>query len=220
MKKSELVLGNVVKAYKGETEYEITSITEELVILNGEKEVKISTLLKNYKLVKEAEAKVEVEEGPKSEEVEALVAEIEERENEKENEREFLDEVDRILGERAGYVEEADADPVVESEPEVESTENVEDIEENVEVEPVNNETETENKPKEKKEKEVIYGIKVSTGVNQTLIWKVLKKVCENKDEEGIRIANELKEKYPETFSGAVRCLVSKKRINYIDSIC
>ena len=220
MKKSELVLGNVVKAYKGETEYEITSVSEDVVILNGEKEVKISTLLKNYKLVKEAEAKVEVEEGPKSEEVEALVAEIEERENEKENEREFLDEVDRILGERAGYVEEADADPVVESEPEVESTENVEDIEENVEVEPVNNETKTENKPKEKKEKEVIYGIKVSTGVNQTLIWKVLKKVCENKDEEGIRIANELKEKYPETFSGAVRCLVSKKRINYIDSIC
>ena len=220
MKKSELVLGNVVKAYKGETEYEITSVSEDVVILNGKKEVKISTLLKNYKLVKEAEAKVEVEEGPKSEEVEALVAEIEERENEKENEREFLDEVDRILGERAGYVEEADTDPVVESEPEVESTENVEDIEENVEVEPVNNETKTENKPKEKKEKEVIYGIKVSTGVNQTLIWKVLKKVCENKDEEGIRIANELKEKYPETFSGAVRCLVSKKRINYIDSIC
>ena len=216
MKKSELVLGNVVKAYKGETEYEITSILEDVVVLNGEKEVKISTLLKNYKLVKEAEAKVEVEEGPKSEEVEALVAEIEERENE----REFLDEVDRILGERAGCVEEADTDPVVESEPEVESTENVEDIEENVEVEPVNNETKTENKPKEKKEKEVIYGIKVSTGVNQTLIWKVLKKVCENKDEEGIRIANELKEKYPETFSGAVRCLVSKKRINYIDSIC
>ena len=220
MKKSELVLGNVVKAYKGETEYEITSVSEDVVILNGEKEVKISTLLKNYKLVKEAEAKVEVEEGPKSEEVEALVTEIEERENEKENEREFLDEVDRILGERAGCVEEADTDPVVESEPEVESTENVEDIEENVEVEPVNNETKTENKPKEKKEKEVIYGIKVSTGVNQTLIWKVLKKVCENKDEEGIRIANELKEKYPETFSGAVRCLVSKKRINYIDSIC
>ena len=222
MKKSELVLGNVVKAYKGETEYEITSVSEDVVILNGKKEVKISTLLKNYKLVKEAEAKVEVEEGPKSEEVEALVAEIEERENEKENEREFLDEVDRILGERAGYVEEADTDPdpVVESEPEVESTENVEEIEENVEVEPVDNETKTKNEPKEKKEKEIIYGVKVSTGVNQTLIWKVLKKVCENKDEEGIRIANELKEKYPETFSGAVRCLVSKKRINYIDSIC
>ena len=220
MKKSELDLGNVVKAYKGETEYEITSVSEDVVILNGEKEVKISTLLKNYKLVKEAEVKVEVEveEGPKSEEVEALVAEIEERENE----REFLDEVDRILGERAGYVEEADTDPdpVVESEPEVESIENVEEIEENVEVEPVDNKTEAKNEPKEKKEKEIIYGVKVSTGVNQTLIWKVLKKVCENKDEEGIRIANELKEKYPETFSGAVRCLVSKKRINYIDSIC
>ena len=218
MKKSELVLGNVVKAYKGETEYEITSVSEDVVILNGEKEVKISTLLKNYKLVKEAEAKVEVEEGPKSEEVEALVTEIEERENE----REFLDEVDRILGERAGYVEEADTDPdpVAEFEPEVESTENVEEIEENVEVEPVDNKTEAKNEPKEKKEKEIIYGVKVSTGINQTLIWKVLKKVCENKDEEGIRIANELKEKYPETFSGAVRCLVSKKRINYIDSIC
>ena len=216
MKKSELVLGNVVKAYKGETEYEITSISEDVVVLNGEKEVKTSTLLKNYKLVKEAEAKVEVEEDPKSEEVEALVAEIEERENE----REFLDEVDKILGERAGCVEEADTDPVVESEPEVESTENVEEIEENVEVEPVDNKTEAKNEPKEKKEKEIIYGVKVSTGINQTLIWKVLKKVCENKDEEGIRIANELKEKYPETFSGAVRCLVSKKRINYIDSIC
>ena len=83
----------------------------------------------------------------------------------------------------------------------------------------IQNETETENKPKEKKEKEVIYGIKVSTGVNQTLIWKVLKKVCENKD-EGTKIAKELKEKYPEAFSGAVRCLVSKKRINYINSIC
>ena len=176
MKKSELVLGNVVKAYKGETEYEITSVSEDVVILNGEKEVKISTLLKNYKLVKEAEAKVEVEE--------------------------------------------ADVDPVIESEPEVESTENVEEIEENVEVEPVDNKTEAKNEPKEKKEKEIIYGVKVSTGINQTLIWKVLKKVCENKDEEGIRIANELKEKYPETFSGAVRCLVSKKRINYIDSIC
>ena len=220
MKKSELVLGNVVKAYKGETEYEITSILEDVVVLNEVKEAKTSTLLKDYKLVKEAEAKVEVEEGPKSEEVEALITEIEERENEKENEREFLDEVDRILGERVGYVEETDADPVVESEPEVESTENVEEIEENVEVEPVDNETKTKNEPKEKKEKEIIYGVKVSTGVNQTLIWKVLKKVCENKDEEGIRIANELKEKYPETFSGAVRCLVSKKRINYIDSIC
>ena len=37
MKKSELVLGNVVKAYKGETEYEITSVSEDVVILNGEK---------------------------------------------------------------------------------------------------------------------------------------------------------------------------------------
>ena len=104
MKKSELVLGNVIKAYKGETEYTITNITEEVVTLNGEKEV--------------------------------------------------------------------------------------------------------------------IYGIKVSKGINQTLIWKVLKKVCELKNEEGTKIAKELKEKYPAALSGAVRCLVSKKRINYINSIC
>ena len=64
-----------------------------------------------------------------------------------------------------------------------------------------------------------IYGIKVVKGVNQTLIWKVLKKVCENKDEQGTVVANNLKAQYPDAFKGAVRCLVSKKRINYIESI-
>ena len=34
---------------QGETEYTITNITEEVVTLNNEKEVKTSTLLKNYK---------------------------------------------------------------------------------------------------------------------------------------------------------------------------
>ena len=72
----------------------------------------------------------------------------------------------------------------------------------------------------ESKEEKVIYGVKVSKGINQTLIWKVLKKVYENKDEEGIKIVKELKEKYPETFENAVKCLVSEKRINYINSIC
>ena len=55
MKKSELVLGNIVKAYKGEKEFQITQINEESVILNGEKEVKVSTLLKNYKFVRSEE---------------------------------------------------------------------------------------------------------------------------------------------------------------------
>ena len=89
-----------------------------------------------------------------------------------------------------------------------------------VKVEESNVEKKVKNESKEKKEKEIIYGVKVSKGVNQTLIWKVLKKVYENKDEEGTKIAKELKEKYPETFEGAVRCLVSKKRIDYINSIC
>ena len=89
-----------------------------------------------------------------------------------------------------------------------------------VKVEESNVEKKVKNESKEKKEKEIIYGVKVSKGVNQTLIWKVLKKVYENKDEEGIKIAKELKEKYPETFENAVKCLVSKKRIDYINSIC
>ena len=49
---------------------------------------------------------------------------------------------------------------------------------------------------KKEKVKEVIYGIKVSKGINQTLIWKVLKKVCELKNKEGTKIAKELKETY------------------------
>ena len=95
-----------------------------------------------------------------------------------------------------------------------------EKVNEPVKVEKPNVEKKVKNESKEKKEKEIIYGVKVSKGVNQTLIWKVLKKVYENKDEEGTKIAKELKEKYPETFEGAVRCLVSKKRIDYINSIC
>ena len=53
--------------------------------------------------------------------------------------------------------------------------------------------------------------------------YKLVKEVEVEEDpnnEEGIKIANELKEKHPEIFSGVVRYLVSKKRINYIDSIC
>ena len=95
-----------------------------------------------------------------------------------------------------------------------------EKVSEPVKIEEPNVEKKVKNESKEKKEKEIIYGVKVSKGVNQTLIWKVLKKVYENKDEEGTKITKELKEKYPETFEGAVRCLVSKKRIDYINSIC
>ena len=154
MKKCELVLGNVVKAYKGEEEFVITSINEEAVILNGEKEVKVKTLLKNYKMVKEVVKKVEIKMPTFQLKIAAPII--------------------------AGLLPEG----------------KVEKIE------------------------KVIYGIKVVKGINQTLIWKVLKKVCELKNEEGTKIAKELKEKYPIPFDGAVRCLVSKKRINYINSIC
>ena len=166
MKKSELVLGNVIKAYKGETEYTITNITEEAVTLNNEKEVKTSTLLKNYKFVRSEKL---VEKEVKTTTVELPTFQL----------KLMAPMVAGLLP--SGKVEKA---------------------------------------KKAEKVKEVIYGIKVSKGINQTLIWKVLKKVCELKNEEGIKIANELKEKYPEAFSGAVRCLVSKKRINYINSIC
>ena len=150
MKKCELVLGNVVKAYKGEEEFVITNINEKAVILNGKKEVKVKTLLKNYKMVKKVEIELPTFQLK-------LMAPM-----------------------MAGLLLEG----------------------------------------KTEKANEVIYGIKVSKGINQTLIWKVLKKVCELKNEEGTKIAKELKEKYPVPFEGAVRCLVSKKRINYINSIC
>ena len=168
MKKSELVLGNVVKAYKGEKEFQITQINEESVILNGEKEVKVSTLLKNYKFVRSEELVEEVEET----QVNAV-------ENETEIELPTF-QLKLMAPMMAGLLSEG----------------------------------------KTEKANEVIYGIKVSKGINQTLIWKVLKKVCELKNEEGTKIAKELKEKYPVPFEGAVRCLVSKKRINYINSIC
>ena len=153
MKKSELVLGNVVKGYKGEEEFVITSFNDDMVVLNNEKEVKVSTFLKNYKLIKAVENKVEIE-MPKFQL--KLVAPI----------------IDGLL-------------------PEAKSNEKA----------------------------GTIYGIKVVKGVNQTLIWKVLKKVCENKDEQGTVVTNNLKKQYPDAFKGAVRCLVSKKRINYIESI-
>ena len=153
MKKSELVLGNMVKGYKREKEFKITNIGEEVVILDGEKEVKVGTLLKNYKVVKAVENKVEIELPTFQLKLMAPII--------------------------SGLLPEA----------------------------------------KSNEKAGTIYGIKVVKGVNQTLIWKVLKKVCENKDEQGTVVANNLKEQYPDAFKGAVRCLVSKKRINYIESI-
>ena len=94
-----------------------------------------------------------------------------------------------------------------------------EKVNEPVKVEKPNVEKKVKKVKNESKEEKTIYGIKVSKGINQTLIWKVLKKVYKNKDEEGIKIVKELKIQYPEIFENAVKCLVSKKRINYINSI-
>ena len=63
-----------------------------------------------------------------------------------------------------------------------------------------------------------IYGIPVKT-INQTTIWKILKAVCDKQDEKGIEIANQLFTQYPEIFNNSKRCLASKKKIAYIDSI-
>ena len=95
-----------------------------------------------------------------------------------------------------------------------------EKVNEPVKVEKQNVEKNVKKVKNEPKEEKTIYGIKVSKGINQTLIWKILKKVYENKDEEGTKIVKELKNQYPEVFENAVKCLVSKKRINYINSIC
>ena len=163
MKKSELVLGNVIKGYKGEKEFTITQINEEAVVLDNEKEVKVSTLLKNYKLVKE------VEEVPE----------------------EVINETKTVEVELPTFQLKLMAPIIAGLLPEAKSNEKT----------------------------GTIYGIKVVKGINQTLIWKILKKVCENKDEQGTVVTNNLKKQYPDAFRGAVRCLVSKKRINYIESI-
>ena len=177
MKKSELVLGNVIKGYKGEKEFTITQINEEVVVLNNEKEVKVSTLLKNYKLVKEAEVK----EAEVNNEVEVEEAEVEE----------VVNETTAVEIELPTFQLKLVAPMIAGLLPTA----------------------------KIEKKVETIYGIKVVKGINQTCIWKILKKVCENKDEKGTLVANQLKAQYPDAFRGAVRCLVSKKRINYINSI-
>ena len=164
MKKSELVLGNVIKGYKGDKEFQITQINEETVVLDGKKEVKIATLLKNYKFIREAEIVNDIEE----EVTETVDVELPTFQ---------LKLVAPII---AGLLSEAKI---------------------------------------EEKIADVVYGIKVVKGINQTCIWKILKKVCENKDAEGTLVANQLRKQYPDAFKGAVRCLVSKKRINYINSI-
>ena len=164
MKKSELVLGNVIKGYKGDKEFQITQINEETVVLDGEKEVKIATLLKNYKFIREVEIVNDIEE----EVTETVDVELPTFQ---------LKLVAPII---AGLLSEAKI---------------------------------------EEKIADVVYGIKVVKGINQTCIWKILKKVCENKDAEGTLVANQLRKQYPDAFKGAVRCLVSKKRINYINSI-
>ena len=51
MKKSELVLGNLVKRNKGEEEFVITSINDDIITLNNKKEIKTSTFLRGYKLI-------------------------------------------------------------------------------------------------------------------------------------------------------------------------
>ena len=64
-----------------------------------------------------------------------------------------------------------------------------------------------------------IYGVKIIQGINQTIIWKVLKKVCDQKDQEGKRIVRDLYKEFPDVFEGAKKCLILKNRIEYIDSI-
>ena len=63
-----------------------------------------------------------------------------------------------------------------------------------------------------------IYGIPVKT-INQTAIWKILKAVCEKQDKQGTEITNQLFIQYPEIFNNSKKCLASKKKIAYIDSI-
>lgn len=227
MKKSELVLGQLIKNYKGETTHKITSIREETVILDDEKEVKTSTLLKNFKVVeveKEVPTNVSLGSGLTDMMAKVLNGEIDTTEPETEEEIvpvvEDIDETEPEIEEEIVPVVE-DIEEVEEVEPEIEAE--VVPAEEN-EVEEPKAEEQAET-PKEHKQRKTqvtgyIYGVPVIRGnVNQTTIWKILKEVCKNKDDEGTKVANDLYEHHKEVFEGAKRCLVTKKRIAYIDSI-
>lgn len=227
MKKSELVLGQLIKNYKGETVHKITSIGEETVVLDDEKEVKTSTLLKNFKVAEvEKEVSTNVSLGSDLTDMMAKVlnGEIDTTEPEKEEEIipvvEDIDETEPEIEEEIVPVVE-DIEEVEEVEPKMETE--VTPIEENKVEEPKAEEpAET---PKEHKQRKTqvtgyIYGIPVIRGnVNQTTIWKILKEVCKNKDDEGTKVANDLYKNHKEVFEGAKRCLVTKKRIAYVDSI-
>lgn len=227
MKKSELVLGQLIKNYKGETVHKITSIGEETVILDDEKEVKTSTLLKNFKVVeveKEVPTNVSLGSGLTDMMAKVLNGEIDINEPEAEEEIvpvvEDIDETEPETEEEIIPVVE-DIEEVEEVEPETEAE--VTPIEEN-EVEEPKAEEPVET-PKEHKQRKTqvtgyIYGVPVIRGnVNQTTIWKILKEVCKNKDNEGTKVANDLYKNHKEVFEGAKRCLVTKKRIAYVDSI-
>lgn len=225
MKKSELVLGQLIKNYKGETTHKITSIGEETVVLDDEKEVKTSTLLKNFKVVeKEVPTNVSLGSGLTDMMAKVLNGEINTTEPETEEEIvpvvEDIDEIEPEIEEEIVPVVE-DIEEVEEVEPEIKVE--VVPVEEN-EVEEPKAEEPVET-PKEHKQRKTqvtgyIYGVPVIRGnVNQTTIWKILKEVCKNKDDEGTKVANDLYEHHKEVFEGAKRCLVTKKRIAYIDSI-
>ena len=242
MKKSELVLGQSIKNYKGETVHKITSIGDEIVVLDDEKEVKTSTLLKNFKVV-EVEKKVptNVSLGSNLTDMMAKVlnGEIDTTEPKTEEEIipvvEDIDETEPEIEEEIVPVVE-DIEEVEEVEPEIEvpNEEMIDNVEPEIEAEVVpveENEVEEPKAeepaetPKERKQRKTqvtgyIYGVPVIRGnVNQTTIWKILKEVCKNKDDEGTKVANDLYEHHKEVFEGAKRCLVTKKRIAYIDSI-
>lgn len=225
MKKSELVLGQLIKNYKGETVHKITSIGEETVVLDDEKKVKTSTLLKNFKVAeKEVSTNVNLGSGLTDMMAKVLNGEIDTTEPETEEEIvpvvEDIDETEPEIEEEIVPVVE-DIEEVEEVEPEMETE--VTPIEENKVEEPKAEEpAET---PKEHRQRKTqvtgyIYGVPVIRGnVNQTTIWKILKEVCKNKDDKGTKVANDLYKNHKEVFEGAKRCLVTKKRIAYVDSI-
>lgn len=228
MKKSELVLGQSIKGYKGETIYEITSIGEESVMLNGEKEVKISTLLKNFKVVEKevnAEASTDINLGSGLTDMMAMVLDSEIDTAEPEVEDEIVPVVEEIEEEEPEVEPEIEVpvdDIIDEAEPEVTPAEEAKVDEPEAEKPAKAPKAKAPKEPKQKKEKVTgyIYGVPVIYGnVNQTTIWKILKEVCKNKDDEGTKVANDLYKNHKEVFEGAKRCLVTKKRIAYIDSI-
>ena len=179
-----------------------------LAINNEEKEYSLSTLKRNWKIVKDTDT-------------------------EQKNIEEFMKEVVLTLPLALPSSDEIETDEIKEEDEIMEETEEV--ISETEETEEFILETENEGIIDNIKETEGkvkitghLYGVPVKFDkINQTTVWKTLIKLYDNRKNENDKyslddkkyLVRQLKQLDEKVFAGAFRCLVSKTKQNYIEEL-